>query len=303
MTISTTLDSDEQAALRDDVARAVRGLENRGVNNGGAVLIDPRDGEIRAWVGGVTSDGSPYVGLDMVSQYPHQPGSTIKPLLYSCALEHGVLAPDEMLDDTQRTIGGQYIANWDLTSNGLQPAREELSQSRNTAAAELTLRLSPVGFANCLRHTFHVQTDLYPSDYGVKLGLGLAEMPMSELAPVLRVQGSAGHELYQLRPDPGERVLACQTTAWIAAALETISRRLDLPAGLPTKTGTTPSSAYTVGYGSNVLLAAWVGRTEPGLGSLSIDDVFGREGGGEVWRAVAERWARANPRAPGIGCR
>src|SRR5581483_9478545 len=129
LTISTTLDSDEQAALRDDVARAVGGLEDRGVNNGGAILVDPRNGEIRGWVGGVTPDGSPYVGLDMVDQYPHQPGSTIKPLLYSCALEHGVLAPDEMLDDTQRMIGGQYVANWDLTSNGLRPASEELSQS------------------------------------------------------------------------------------------------------------------------------------------------------------------------------
>lgn len=305
LTVTTTIDLSEQYALEADVARTVKRLQERGVNNGGALEVDPRTGEILAWVGGVAPDGNPYFGIDLVNQYPHQPGSTIKPLLYSCALERGVLKPGESLDDDQRVIGGRFIANWNLTSQGMRPASDELAQSRNTAAAELARRLTPLGFADCLRNDFGVSTDLEPDRHGVELGIGLAEMPMTdlaagytalanngdyhELAPVLSVRSTDGRELYGFEPGPGRTVLSCATVDWVKAPLQEISRVLRIPGGLATKTGTTPSSSYAVGYGPDLILAAWVGRTAPGEGRLSIDDVYGREGGAVIWQSVAER--------------
>jgi hypothetical protein len=135
LTITTTLDRTEKADLVGDSIRRLR-------DHGGSaewaatMLIDPKTGDIRAWATGrpSTSVGAEAIRptIDAVGAFPHQPGSAIKPFIYSCALEKGVLRPDELLDDTERIIGGKYIANWDLTSQGMQPAAVELTGSRGT---------------------------------------------------------------------------------------------------------------------------------------------------------------------------
>lgn len=300
--VTISLDPARQRALESEMSATVRSLASAGVNNGAALTLDPRTGEILAWFGGVHRIDEPNSLPDMVGGVPHQPGSTIKPLLFACALEKGVLRPGELLDDTPRVIGGRYVANWDLdpVGRGMRPAEEELAESRNTAAAELVERLTPEEFASCLRDRFQLRADLRPELHGVELGLGLAEMPLAELAgaytvlanggafaqptPVLRVEGRRGQDLYRAGSTRGSRLLSRGTAVWIADALGTVSERLGIR-GAATKTGTTPSSSYAVIYTQELVMAAWLGRAEPGRGPMEIQGVEGREAALALWRA------------------
>ena len=246
--------------------------------------------------------------FDAVGDYPHQTGSAIKPLVYACALAHQVLRPDEFLDDTQRVIGGQYIADWDLIDWGLLPAATALAESRNTAAAELTRRLTPEGLAACLHDTFQIRTELHPERYGVKLGIGLAEIPMPEilttytilansgvyLAPttIARLQDRQGRELPHDRRPSARRVLDCTTTAWIAQALGNVSVTLGLPATVASKTGSTDATSYISGYTTTEVFTGWIERGSPDQGLVAVDAPA--PGAAVLWQRYAADLSRAH---------
>lgn len=303
-TVTTTLDLGAQRELQNDLSGVVQSLASRGVDAGAAMVVDPRTGQIRAWVG-TTLDPNSQFQNDLVGGLSHQSGSAIKPLLYSCALYEGKLDPNEKIDDTQRVIDGKYVANWDLKSHGLLTPREALAQSSNVAAATLTARLTPEGFADCLHSVFQIQTDLHPDQYGVFLGIGLAPIPMDQLAsaytilatggtyhavvPVAEIRSPSGQVIYQVPPDQGRIILDCSTTLWVTQAMGDVSQIIGLPGSLATKTGTTPSSSFAVGFGRTTLVLAWVGNLANNGVQLSTEDVFGKDGGGQVWKDWAEK--------------
>ncbi|MDQ4100107.1 MAG: penicillin-binding protein [Chloroflexota bacterium] len=287
-TVMTTLDLDLQTELSPIVRETIDAAAAGGVNDAGVVVLDPRTGEITAWFGGAGPVAGADALPDMVSDYRHEPGSTIKPLVYACALEYGVLAPDEWLDDTERIIEGRHVANWDLKSWGEAPAAEMLAGSRNVPAAELVARMSPAAFARCLHDVFGVQTDVQPERHGVELGLGLAEMSLLELArayailanggvdvqptAVLGVYDEDGSVRYEASPVTGRRVLSCGAAAWVQSALLDVSVALGLPAGVASKTGTTPSTSGIAGYSDEYVVVGWLGRAEPDKGLMAVED-------------------------------
>ena len=287
-TVTTTLDLDLQQQLVPTVRDTIAAAEAGGVNNAGVVVLDPRSGEIYAWYGGAGPVAGERALPDMVSDYLHQPGSTIKPFVYACALEYGVLGPDEWLDDTQRIVDGHYIANWDLESWGETPAADLLVGSRNVPAAELVERMSPEAFARCMHDVFGVRTDLHPERHGAQLGLGLAEMSLLELArayailanggidaqptAVLAVYDGDGGVRYTVSPTRERRVLSCASARWVRTALFDVSAALGLPDGVASKTGTTSSTRAIAGYAPGYVVVGWIGRAEPGKGLMAIDD-------------------------------
>src|SRR5690606_40945518 len=56
----------------------------------GMMSIDPNNGHIKAWAGGVNFK---YFKYDHVKQGKRQPGSTFKPFVYLAALDRGILTP------------------------------------------------------------------------------------------------------------------------------------------------------------------------------------------------------------------
>ena len=62
---------------------------------GAFVALDPRDGAVRALVGGFDFNRSPF---NRATQAWRQPGSSFKPFIYSAALEKGFM-PGTMVDD------------------------------------------------------------------------------------------------------------------------------------------------------------------------------------------------------------
>ncbi|WP_139993913.1 transglycosylase domain-containing protein [Paenibacillus paridis] len=100
-----------------------------------AVLIDPRDGGIRALVGG--RGDQPFRGFNRASQLKRQPGSTIKPIVvYAPALEQGYKPSDELVDEPIN-INGYEPQNADGSFHGKVSLYEALIHSYNVPAVKL----------------------------------------------------------------------------------------------------------------------------------------------------------------------
>jgi len=103
----------------------------------GFVAMDPRNGEIKAWVGSRDFAQEQY---DHVAQAERQPGSTFKPFVYGAALEAG-LTPERTFVDgpVEVNMGGTVWRPTDMSGSSGQPMtiRDGLALSKNTITAQV----------------------------------------------------------------------------------------------------------------------------------------------------------------------
>ena len=280
-TYSTTMDQTDQVVLEESVSLAIDQAAPYGVNDAAAIVIDARTGEIRAWFGGVYyADGEDAIP-DTVSAIPHEPGSAIKPFVYACALELGYLEPDGTVLDDEATGRRLDVADHDGLYWGEISWQMALSGSRNIPAAELVRQMTPAVFVDCLRDRFAVTTNLEPDVHGPRLGIGLAPMPLLELANAYAILAAGGRDLpvtslNRVEDRMGEvvyepdataiRTIPCRTTSRIATALLPVGERLGL-SGWSAKSGTTPQSSVIAGFNEDRVVVAWLGNSEPMTGN------------------------------------
>lgn len=133
-----------------------------GEHHGAAVAIDPRNGEVLAFVSLPSFDPNPFVGgishrafaaLNESASRPlfnrallggYEPGSTIKPLLALVGLELGVRkASDKVLSTGAFKLPGQEreYRDWKKGGHGYVDLREALAQSVNTYFYSLAVGL------------------------------------------------------------------------------------------------------------------------------------------------------------------
>ena len=101
----------------------------------GFVVCDPYSGEIKAWVGGVDFKKFKYDHVNIKTK--RQVGSTIKPLLYSLALENYNFTPNTIVQDAQQIFDGYgpVPATTKSCSGEMITMAEALARSRNCATA------------------------------------------------------------------------------------------------------------------------------------------------------------------------
>ena len=104
----------------------------------GFIAIDPRTGEVRAWVGSPDFNREQF---DHVFQARRQPGSTFKPFVYGAALQRGISTEHRYLDgDIEIALDNGTV--WKPTdgsgpSGEMLSLREGLVQSKNTITAQV----------------------------------------------------------------------------------------------------------------------------------------------------------------------
>jgi penicillin-binding protein 1A len=115
---------------------------------GAFVALDPRDGAIRALVGGFDFNKNKF---NHVTQAWRQPGSGFKPFIYSAALEKG-FTPSTIINDAplffdSGVTGGQPWApkNYDGKFEGPMPLHTALAKSKNMVSIRI---LQAVGTQN-----------------------------------------------------------------------------------------------------------------------------------------------------------
>lgn len=145
----------------------------------GFMSMDPRTGAVKAYVGGIDFKNFQY---DMAGVGKRQVGSTIKPYLYTLAMEEGY-TPCDMLPNTQPRVVTETGELWMPRNAGHDRIGEMvtlqwgLTTSNNWISGHLMTKLSPYQFARLLK-SFGIKGKIDPVP---SLCLGPAEVSVEEM--------------------------------------------------------------------------------------------------------------------------
>jgi penicillin-binding protein 1A len=162
---------------------------------GAFVSLDPRNGAIKALVGGFDYDRNKF---NHVTQAWRQPGSSFKPFIYSSALEKG-LSPSTVINDgplffDAGVTGGQpwEPKNYDGKFDGPMTMRTGLAKSKNMISIRI---LQSVGAQNAQDWItkFGFEAERHPPYLTMALGAG-SVTPM-QMATAYSVFANGGYRV------------------------------------------------------------------------------------------------------------
>lgn len=291
--VTTSLDLDIQNLAQTVVSQEIENLARLQVGNGAALVTNPATGEILAMVGSQDYFDTEHDGNVNVTLRPRQPGSAIKPVNYSVALENG-FTPATILSDTPITykLPGQppySPRNYDGKFHGHIPLRVALASSYNVPAVKV---LSSYGVDKMIDRgqAMGITTWDERERFGLSLTLGGGDVKMIDMAvaygtlanqgmrvdlnPILKVINYKG-EVLEENQDEREQVLSPEIAYILTDILsDNVARTpafgpysvLNIPEypHVAVKTGTTQNlrDNWTIGYTLDYLVAVWVGNND-----------------------------------------
>jgi 1A family penicillin-binding protein len=290
--VYTTLDGRAQRAAEAAVRRQADAIERsagtagRDTLQGAFIALDPRNGELRAIVG-----GRRYVpgGFNRALTARRQPGSAFKPFVYATALARG-LTPAAVLEDTPVAITAEHGVIWrPVNYDGQYAGRLTLRRALMRSANAATVRLGQAVGERRVASFAHRAGIRSPLAAVPALALGAAEVTPIELvtayapfangglavAPSLirRIEAGDGTVLWRAPARKRERVLdpaaAFQLTSMLRSVVDGGTGRSLRDRGVrgpvAGKTGTTNDGAdvWFVGYTPTLVAAVWFGYDAP----------------------------------------
>lgn len=252
----------------------------------GFFSMSPQDGHVKAYVGGLDFHNFAY---DMATEGRRQVGSTIKPFLYSLALENG-LSPCFELPNVQKTYHVPGGRSW-TPRNGSKSHYGEmvtlkwgLQQSNNWISAQLITSdyARPDGFVDLLGK-YGICTEDIEASYALCLGtcdISVAEMVSAYTAfvnhgvrfspiYVTHIVDNEGNKVaeFSSRMDEvisnvtADRMLYMLQSVVDGGTASRLRFRYNIKAPLGGKTGTTNShsDAWFMGIAPKLITGCWVG--------------------------------------------
>ena len=249
----------------------------------GFMSMCPQNGHVKAYVGGLDFTHFAY---DMVMDGRRQVGSTIKPFLYSLAMENG-FSPCDLAPNVQQTY---MVAGQPWTPRNASKARYGdmvtlkwgLQQSNNWISAYLMSKLSPQAFVTLL-HEYGIRNpEIHPS---MALCLGPCEITVGEMVSaytvfvnhgiraahmfVTKIEDNEGNLITQFQPRMNE-VISEESANKMLYMLKAVvdggtggrlRYRYGFKGELGGKTGTTNnnSDAWFMGLTPTLVSGVWVG--------------------------------------------
>ena len=300
--IHTTIDLDLQQTVQRLLDARLDKLRGRQAHNAAALVVDHRDNEILAWtIGYAGREDRPFNRIDAVLAR-RQPGSALKPLLYSLALEQGWTAAT-MLDDSplEESVGpGMHVYhNYSRDHYGPIALREALGNSLNIPAVLAIQQVGPENFLAFLHRLGVSSLSGHPNVYGDGLALGNGELSLYELVQAYSVLARMGSFkalscLAGEAPENREnQVFDADLASLIADILSDPGARekefgrdsiLNFPEQTAVKTGTSSDyrDALAIGYNDRYTVGVWIGN----LDYTPMNEITGSSGPGLVLRAI-----------------
>lgn len=304
--VHTTLDLDLQQAAEkafaDGIARLGSPVAPDGEPlEGGLVALDPGTGAILAMIGGTDYSRSQFNRVTMAKR---QPGSAMKPILYTAALERDFTAASPFVcEPVWFPEGGGYMPKDSATHpyhyRSMQ-LREALVISDNVVSVRLNDAVGPQNTVLYARK-MGIESDLIPN---LSLALGTSEVTLLELTraysclanggyrvrpyAVTRIEAEDGRVLYTARKAK-IRAVDSRVAYIVTDILKGVLRPGGTAPGLGQaiarpaagKTGTTQGAkdAWFVGYTPDIACGVYLGYDDP---SHAVG-ISGGQSAGPIW--------------------
>ncbi len=247
------------------------------------MCMDNKTGEIRAYVGGLNYSHFQY---DMCTSGKRQVGSTIKPYLYSLAMETGMTPCDEVPNE-RRSYGGWTPRGGG--GGGMISLKAALASSNNAVSAFLIDQLTPSQFVQILRDYGIMQKNIQAV---YTLCLGAIEISLQEMIGaysafpnkgvrrkpiyVTRIEDAEGNVLADLSnglPPQSKEVISASSSYRMITLMKGVVNngtgyrmrgKYGVQAPMGGKTGTTNDNTdgWFMGYIPSLTFGCWVGGEE-----------------------------------------
>lgn len=253
----------------------------------GFMVMDSKTGHVKAYVGGIDFRNFQY---DMVSDGRRQVGSTIKPFLYTLAMEEGFSPCDEAPNVQPHILDPATGKVWSPRNSSKTRIGENvtlrwgLANSNNWISAYLMERLSPSSLVR-LMHSFGIRNYIDPV---ISLCLGPAEVSVEEMVTaytafsnkgirvdplyVTRIEDNFGNVIAEFTPKVTEvfseaayyKILPMLRDVIDHGTGGRIRYRHKITAPMGGKTGTTNnnSDGWFMGFTPSLAAGVWVGGEE-----------------------------------------
>ena len=274
----------------------------------GFLAVDPFTGEVKAWVGGIDFKTFKYDHVNINTK--RQVGSTMKPLLYSLAIEKAGFTPFSIVQDQQQNFEGYgMVPNTPKSCTGqAMPMAQALAESRNCATAYIMKQINGDGneaakelVAYLKKSNIQADIPAYPS-----IALGACEVSLFEMVQaytmfpgggynaqpffINRIEDKNGNVLESFSPQ--RRKVISELTAYsMVSMMEGVISKgtgrsmysYDIGTqAVAGKTGTTNdnSDLWFMGYTPQILAGAWVGADDRYI--RFTDNYFGQGAHGSL---------------------
>lgn len=281
--VYTTLDLSMQRAAENIIDKRLQAFDIAHSTNTpvqcALIAIDPKNGQIRALVGGRNFELSQF---NRVTQAKRQPGSAFKTFVFTTALENGFNA-SSLIDDSPITlIGGDdkewSPQNYDMEYWGNTTLRRALEFSRNICAVKLVTELTPEAVIT-YAHNLGIKSSLGKN---LSIALGTSEVTLKEITnayatlanngikttpyDIIEVKDASGNILEQNVPVE-QTVLSEQTAYLMTNLLKGVvqhgtgytAKSLGRPCAGKTGTTNDCTDAWFIGYTPELVCGVWIG--------------------------------------------
>ena len=292
LSIKTSLDLDLQEEIQDIVSQEIEKNKRLKISNGGALVIDVRNGDILVMVGSKDYYADDIDGKYNVTTALRQPGSSIKPINYLLALENNYSLAS-VIDDSPITynVPGQKAyspKNYNGKYMGEVTLRTALASSLNIPSVKL-LEKNGVDKMIDLGEKMGISTWQDRNRFGLSLALGGGEVKMTELAqaysvfanlgekieinPILEIKNYLGEKVYEKKVVE-KKIIKEEYAYMINSALSDNQARSPIFGShsqlvikdktVAVKTGTTNNlkDNWCIGWTPSYLVSSWVGNND-----------------------------------------
>lgn len=270
----------------------------------GFLVMDPYNGEVKAWVGGINHKYFQYDHVNISTK--RQVGSTIKPLLYCLAVDHG-FSPCQSISTAPQMFKGQkkpYHAGG--SKSGAMTMSRALAQSINNASLYLLNQVGIESFIEFAKEKCGIVSEMDPVP---SVALGVSDISLIEMLgaytmfpnrgiktePIFisKIEDKNGNVIYNSSLKQTE-VINEQTAHKMVVMMEGVTNggtgtrlrtRYGLTGDMAGKTGTTnnQADAWYIGYTPQLLAGVWVGCEDRSLTFSSTAQGQGAAAALPIW--------------------
>ena len=301
------------SGIRDTVMTPLDSIKHyKSFFRSGFMVMQPQTGYIKAYVGGPDYR---YFMYDMVSAGKRQVGSTIKPILYTLAMQEGLGPCDKVPNIPQTFIlptGEPWSARGGTKRQGeMVTLRWGLANSENNISAWVLKQFTPEAVAQ-MAHKMGITSfiDPVPSVF-----LGTAEITVKEMVaaysifankgvynsplPVCRIEDKYGNVLQEFRPE--SREVITENTAYLMCTLlegvvnsgtgVRLRYKYKLTNPMGGKTGTTQQHAdgWFIGVTPDLVGGVWVGAEDRSIHFQNLANGQGANMALPIWAKFLQK--------------